>query len=123
MTFLLGPTSSSLHPVPVPSSLRVSFEDPGASSARSVSGALLPASKRAGAAAVRRLSLQWRQLSPADSASLLSVLSAETFCLSYPDPLAGRNRAALFAPTALSAAVLYAPDAPRCDIDLTAQEL
>ena len=123
--FMMGRDAESLAPVKAPFRLTVRLESAFGQAVRSASGQLIRRSVRTGDSSVRRLTAEWKGLSPAEASGILHYISLPGCFIRYPDPLSGRARAAEFCALSRSAAVQgeAGTGEARLDIEISAQEV
>lgn len=70
--------------------------DQAGGTVRNANGYLIRERKRGGSVAVRKLYFKFRQLSSADTQTILQAISAASFTVQYPDPYAAALRTDIF---------------------------
>lgn len=93
----IGSAADRLTALPSPQSLTVSLQDIDAgTTTRSANGTMLRDRVAGGAAAKRKLELEWAAMGPERAKFLLQAIRDEFFYVRYPDPYTGGMRTAQF---------------------------
>jgi len=93
----VGKESSTLTALPDPKAMTVLLQDIDASTTtRSADGTMLRDRVVGGAAAKRKIELEWPPMNSEKMAALLQAIADEFFWVEYPDPYTGALRTAEF---------------------------